>query len=143
VPLKLYFAYGSNLDADQMRARCPSSSPGFRARLAHHRLDFTHYSSRWKGGAADVVPHSEMDVWGMIYELDEADLILLDAYESGYDRKLFDVRDDAGGLHVATSYSVRDKRTFTPSEIYLNKMLHWGEHWGLPPDYIERMRRFR
>ncbi len=143
MPKKLYFAYGSNLDADQMRLRCPSSTPGFRACLDYHRLDFTHYSMRWQGGAADVVADSETQVWGFVYALAESDLMLLDVFESGYNRQLFEVRDDLGRLHTVTSYSVREKRNFTPSEIYLNRMLRWGAHWGLPSDYLERIRRFR
>ena len=43
-PAPLYFAYGSNLDAEQMKARCPTARPLRTARLADHRLGFTHYS---------------------------------------------------------------------------------------------------
>ena len=43
----LYFAYGSNLDPEQMASRCPSARVAFLARLADHRLDFTYFSTRW------------------------------------------------------------------------------------------------
>ena len=139
---RLYFAYGSNLDADQMRARCPSSRGLFRARLPHHRLDFTYYSSRWSGGAADVVPHSDHEVWGVVYELDEEDLVRLDRYEGGYDRVHLEVTDDAVAVHRITSYAVRHKYSFSPHRAYLEKMLTWGDHWGLPPAYLSALRRF-
>ncbi len=136
----LYFAYGSNLDADQLSQRCPSSKGLFRAVLRHYRLDFTHFSSRWVGGAADVLPHSGAVVWGVLYELDEADLDLLDHFERGYDRIALWVEDDSGHSHRAVSYTVREKHSFRPTEIYLEKILRWGERWRLPPTYLEALR---
>ena len=35
---ELYFAYGSNLDAEQMRARCPTARGLERARLRDHHI---------------------------------------------------------------------------------------------------------
>jgi gamma-glutamylcyclotransferase (GGCT)/AIG2-like uncharacterized protein YtfP len=139
----LYFAYGSNLDADQLATRCPTSEARFRARLRDHRLDFTHFSSHWVGGAADVLPHSGDEVWGFVYEMDETDLTLLDRFEGGYDRVVLWVEADDGRDHRTISYTVRNKHTFTPTEVYLEKMLRWGEHWELPPGYLARLRTFR
>ena len=136
-----YFAYGSNLDARQFEERCPSARGLFRARLAHHRLDFTYFSSRWVGGAADVLPHSDSHVWGVVYELDERELLRLDRFERGYDRVALRVMDDANVEHPVVSYTVREKRSFRPTDIYLEKLLHWGEHWRLPGEYLEDLRR--
>ncbi len=94
----LYVAYGSNLDADQMRERCPGAEPRFRARLHDHRLDFTHYSRRWSGGAADVRPHASGIVWGVVSALSADHLPALDAFEGGYLRVQLEVEDD-GSLH--------------------------------------------
>jgi len=136
-----YFAYGSNLDARQFAKRCPSATGLFRARLPHHRLDFTYYSSRWVGGAADVLPHSHGQVWGAVYELDPPDLVRLDRFERGYQRVVLHVLDDEEREHLVTSYTVREKRSFRPTDIYLDKMLRWGEHWRLPDEYLEELRR--
>ena len=135
-----YFAYGSNLDADQMRKRCPSSLPIGRAQLAHHRIDFTHFSRRWQGGAADVVPHSGASVWGVVYELDESDLTRLDRSATGYDRVFLRVEIAAGELEDAISYTVRSKGSYHPTRVYLEKMLRWGEHHELPHDYLAALR---
>ena len=137
----LYFAYGSNLDAEQLEQRCPSSRPLFRARLRDHRLDFTYFSSRWGGGAADVLPHSDAEVWGVVYALDGPDLRHLDRFERGYERVLLWVESDAGERHIVTSYTVRLKRNFRPTELYLEKMLRWGERWDLPAEYLARLRQ--
>ncbi len=139
----LYFAYGSNLDEDQLQARCPSARSLFRARLRHHRLDFTHFSSRWRGGAADVVAHFGETVWGLAYELDEADLGGLDRYEGGYERVLLTIEDDEGRALLATTYSVRSKRTFLPTRVYRDKLVQCGERWSLPPDYLTRIRTMK
>ena len=139
----LYFAYGSNLDAEQLRARCPSSSSRFAARLRPHRLDFTHYSTRWTGGAADVLPHSGEEVWGVVYELDEGDLTLLDRFESGYERVTLSVEAEDGASHAVITYMVRQKRNFLPSDIYLDKILRWGERWELPAEYLASLRQVR
>ena len=136
-----YFAYGSNLDARQLEKRCPSSRGLFRARLPHHRLDFTYYSTHWVGGAADVLPHSDSDVWGVVYELDAAELVRLDRFERGYERVPLRVLDDSGNELDVVSYCVREKHSFRPTDIYLDKLLRWGEHWQLPQAYLDELRR--
>jgi hypothetical protein len=140
----LYFAYGSNLDGRQMRERCPSSLPLCRARLPGHSLDFTYYSTRWKGGAADVVPcsedvASENVVWGVVYQLDVEELALLDRYEIGYDRVPIAVIDDRDRVHPVLSYSVREKGRFAPSDVYLQKLISWGRRWRFPDTYLEKL----
>jgi hypothetical protein len=104
----LYFAYGSNLDAEQMKARCPTARALRIARLADHRLDFTHYSKRWSGGAADVLPAPGRSVWGLVYEMGPDDFARLDPFESGY-RRIALALDAGGEPLAATSYTVVEK----------------------------------
>ena len=76
-----YFAYGSNLDEAQMKLRCPGLkviSPGC---LRDYRLDFTHFSSGWSCGVADVVESEEGEVWGVVYEITQQNLESLDSDE--------------------------------------------------------------
>ena len=47
-----YFAFGSNLDQEQMRARCPSAKLLGPAVLPGHALAFAGYSHRWGGAVA-------------------------------------------------------------------------------------------
>jgi hypothetical protein len=138
--MPLYFAFGSNLDADQMAQRCPGARAGFRARLADHRIAFTYPSRRWGGGAADILPAPGQDVWGLVWELAEGQLEVLDRYEQGYRRVELEVLDAAGRPHRATSYSVRDKGAHRPTRPYLDKMLRWGERWEFPEDYLALLR---
>ncbi len=136
-----YFAYGSNLDAEQMRKRCPSSQPVERARLDDHRLDFTHWSRRWQGGTADVVREPGATVWGVLYRLHVHDLEFLDRFESGYARIHVCVEGASGNRQEAHSYSVREKASHAPCEAYLARMLDWGERWTFPESYLEDLRQ--
>ena len=106
----LYFAYGSNLDLDQMRERLPDVRVVGLALLRDHRLTFPLYSQRWSGGAAGVAHEHGATVWGVLYELSEADIAALDVYEGWkgagdhhnlYDRDLASVeltRPDDGSV---------------------------------------------
>ncbi len=139
----LYFAFGSNLDAEQMAERCPGSRPLFRARLPGHRLDFTHLSQRWGGGAADILPAESHEVWGVIYALEPGHLDALDRFEAGYRRVSLGVHADDAIAHAVTSYQVRMPGRHAPSRAYLEKMLRWGERWQLPGDYLGALRAIR
>jgi hypothetical protein len=65
----LYFAYGSNLDFDQMSERCPSARFVAIAELPHHRLAFTRRSKNRNCGVADAVPDVSQSVWGVVYAI--------------------------------------------------------------------------
>jgi gamma-glutamylcyclotransferase len=77
----LYFAYGSNLDEAQMRARCPGAQCVGTAVLPDHALVFDGHSRLWGGAVANVVPAASARVHGLVYRLEHADLVALDRYE--------------------------------------------------------------
>ena len=138
---ELYFAYGSNLDEQQMRERCPGSRALFRALLRGHRLDFTYLSAaRWGGGTADIVPETGATVFGLVYAMGDGDFARLDAFEAGYRRVELQVEDDAGAAFAVTSYSVREKGSFAPHELYLGKILREAERLRFPEEYLARLR---
>ncbi len=77
---KLYFAYGSNMNKDQMNARCPRSKALAIAELSEHRFLI---NSR---GVATVIPYSEHSVYGIIWLLSDGDEDNLDYYEGVKDK---------------------------------------------------------
>jgi hypothetical protein len=79
----LYFAFGSNLDPDQMKVRCPGHRVVGMAALRDHKLIFPTYSPGWDGGVASLQLSHGNDVWGILYDLTDDDLRSLDGYE-GY-----------------------------------------------------------
>ena len=83
----LTFAYGSNMDCGQMKDRCPSVSFVCVAVLRDYRLCFPRKSKKRDCGVAGVERGEGCNVWGVVYEINEADVGNLDATE-GYRNKM-------------------------------------------------------
>lgn len=99
----LYFAFGSNLDTAQMRARCRHAVVERRAVLHGYRLAFTGYSVLRGGGVATVIEAEGDAVEGLLYRLTDADLVELDKYEGhpGFYRRVRVTVEDARGAQVS------------------------------------------
>ncbi len=103
----LYFAYGSNLDDEQMRARCAGARVVGRAVLPNHALAFGGFSHRWGGAVASVVRAKGASVEGLLYELGDVDLRALDRFEGhpfAYERVVRLVLDEHGRRRRVTTY---------------------------------------
>jgi len=140
-----YFAYGSNLAPRIMEQWCPGAEYLGPARLDGFRLAFLRRSTRWKAGAADVVPQDGHAVWGALYAVGDAELDALDAKEfvaaSGYRRREVVVEHDGSRVAAAT-YEVVDKALdeLTPKAEYLALMLEGATERRLPGEWIEHLR---
>ena len=150
----LYFAYGSNLDPEQMRSRCPSHRVVGLAALRDHRLVFPLYSQRWGGGVASVQLAHGSTVWGLVYDLTDADLAVLDGYEGFrgpgdqhnlYDRDAMKVEltradDDSFPRTVrAAIYVARPSNPSPPSRRYLDAILRGAQSHRLPEEYVTKI----
>jgi gamma-glutamylcyclotransferase (GGCT)/AIG2-like uncharacterized protein YtfP len=80
--LPLCFAYGSNMDADAMRARCPGASLIGRARLPRHRR------AAMREGYLTVVRDPRGEVRGLLWDVPLSAMPALDRYE-GVARRLY------------------------------------------------------
>ena len=135
-----YFAYGSNLDLHQMKRRCPSSKLISKGSLSDHRLTFNRYSSGWGGGVADVIQAKDSKVWGLIFEISDADLERLDRYEGCYkDQKSLYERWKAvidtpnGQVCDVWIYTVIEKQRFVqPTLEYLQIIKDAAVKWNFP-----------
>lgn len=104
--MPLYFAYGSNMNIDQMRERCPDSRYFGKAFLEDHQIAFTRYSSKWQSAVADILVKPGKIVWGILYNISIEDLQKLDRHEGHpgvYIRKQLVVNKIA-----ADSFSIED-----------------------------------
>ncbi len=135
----LYFAYGSNMEKEQMQRRCPNHKFVSVARLDHYTLAFTRYSDRWDGGVADLLPERGKVVHGVLYEITLEDLKLLDQY-TGYPHCY--LRGDVilettskEKLPAMTYFAVR-QGVLKPSRRYLEQILKGARSYHLPKDYI-------
>ncbi len=117
-----YFAYGSNLDAAQMRARCPSARLLGAAMLDGYRLGFAGQSAAWGGGGvATVVRDREAHVPGLLWALTDEDLDRLDRFEGhpvAYERRRLLVTLPEGDRRRAHVYVKDPTERATPTEAY-------------------------
>jgi gamma-glutamylcyclotransferase (GGCT)/AIG2-like uncharacterized protein YtfP len=145
-----YFAYGSNMDWNQMRRRCPSARFIGVAVLPDHRLAFTRLSTTRGCGVADAVEHKRRRVWGAVFDIDEGDLHRLDDSE-GYQpgrrtnsywrrsRQVLLEGDKTKPLTAAVYFAERQPHPPPPSKLYKALILRGAEHWKLPAAYIKTL----
>ena len=128
-----YFAYGSNLNRQQMRERCPDSQTRFIATLHHYKLVFVGWSRQRRGGAASIRAFRDEKVMGGIYEVSEECLKRLDRYEGpDYQRSNVKVNDEDNELiEAVTHINVRQAEETRPSPEYLSVIQQGYKDWGL------------
>lgn len=144
--MPLYFAYGSNMDLALMKQRCPASELIDIGKLIGYRLDFTHYSSGWESGVADIVSDNEYEVWGLVYQLSKSDLDSLDRHE-GYP----DIYNRFKTVIITRNnikanvwvYSVVTKGNFKPTKAYLDIIKTSASIYQFPSNYIEYLNKIK
>lgn len=75
---KLYIAYGSNMDEEQMANRCPDAQLLGTAEVEGYRLLFKGSKT---GAYATIEPEEECRVPVLVWKISEADEKMLDRYE--------------------------------------------------------------
>jgi cation transport regulator ChaC len=123
----LYWAYGSNLDRAQMRARCRGAVAEVSAVLRGYRLAFGGFSDRWDGGVATLERDPNGRVDGVLYRVTVADLLALDRFEGRphvYERMRVSLGDALGRRRRAQTYVMPPPTYETePSLAYLGTIL--------------------
>ncbi|WP_353116171.1 gamma-glutamylcyclotransferase family protein [Nitratidesulfovibrio sp.] len=143
------FAYGSNMNPAQLRARC-STLPRVVAvaRLSDHRLSFHGHTRIWDGGLETVAAAQGEEVWGVVLELTFTDLGRLDAWQDArldgagsYFHYPATVTDAEGCLHHVLLYK-KDVlgKAVPPSREYLDFIARGAEEGSLPAAYLARLR---
>ena len=139
-----YFAYGSNLNLEQMQGRCPDCEPIAPAIAWGYELTFKGSSGY---GVADIQPKDDDFVPGAIYKVSEADRDELDSYEGYprlYDRHVIQVvRKDTGEVVEAFVYRMLNhyKQT-TPGQWYFSIIRDGYWDWDMGA-YIDRLEQAR
>lgn len=128
-----YFAYGSNLNINQMLRRCVDAEFVAPLRLPGFRLVFR--------GVADIVPADSPDqcVEGAVYKISEADEFELDVYEGFrrnaphaglYRKEAFAARLD-GEIIEIMYYTMNRGHITAPSSHYFETILQGFRDWEL------------
>jgi gamma-glutamylcyclotransferase (GGCT)/AIG2-like uncharacterized protein YtfP len=138
-----YFAYGSNLNPEQMAARCPGHRVIGRARLLEHAIRFRGEGHDWEGAVASVEPEPGSTVFGALFALTPGHYAALDDYE-GCDEGLYArvervVIDETGRPVRALTYVMRADPPGLPSRRYVDAIVRGMRHHDLPADAIAAM----
>ena len=142
-----YFAYGSNMNLEQIRSRCSRPAAVAVARLADHRLAFYGHTETWDGAMETVEPTPGHEVWGVIFRLSRLDWERLDEWQGArldgagqYFHFPLTVTDLDGQEHSVRLYK-KDVQgePRDPSREYLEHIVRGATENGLPAHYIEAL----
>ncbi len=136
-----YFAYGSNMNQQQMQQRCPASRFTRKARLEGFRFVYDGYSRTREGAVANILESHAPGamVWGGLFEITGDDLAALDRYEGyprSYQRRIITVRDKQGTAYETIIYYRTGKDLGRPSEHYRAIVIEGAEQCQLPGSYV-------
>jgi len=138
-----YFAYGSNLDVDQMGARTEAICTALRCRLPQYLLVFNKLPDAGIGAFASIIADKASSVWGVAYLCDEEAIARLDRREGvatgHYRHENVDVVTDAGDVLHAMTYVAGDDHTregLRPRSEYLRTIIAGARQHALPREYV-------
>jgi phage replication-related protein YjqB (UPF0714/DUF867 family) len=138
MPTHAYFAYGSNLSAVQMAARCPDATDPQPAMLADHDWLIN------ERGVATVEPFDGSHVHGVVWRVSDRDLATLDSAEGvpvRYRRDRMIVHTEDGPAH-AWVYIDHRVEPGAPRPGYLERIIDGAMHHGLPHRWLEFLNRW-
>ena len=138
--MQYYFAYGSNLNVEQMKNRCPNCEVVCNANLKGYKLDFTGYSVSRGCCVATINPHSKSEVWGKVYKLTYKDLKNLDKYEGHpyfYQRiKIKVLNENKNEIEVISYKIIKNTGFVKPSLEYISIIIEAAKKHKFPKKYI-------
>ena len=105
MPERLYFAYGSNINLDQMERRCPNAEVAGPVTLNGYRLLFR--GGYPNNGVATIAPDPTKQVKGLLWRLTQECEQSLDHYEGFphfYGKETVTVMDKAGNEYTVMAY---------------------------------------
>lgn len=147
----MYFAFGSNLSEKQMAERMPSFKKIANAKLKGYELSFPRAckSERWDyKGIASIREKEGAEVQGVVYELTELGIHIMDWYEETdkgiYERITVNVETEQGEMEVITYRCIEEEAHYIqPCEKYINQIIDSAKYHGLPVEYLESLEIFR
>ena len=127
---RLYIAYGSNINLEQMANRCPNSKIVSKEMLKGYELEFR--------GVATIVPNDKSEVPILIWEIDGRDEHSLDRYEGFpnlYRKELFEIEVD-GEKKECMAYLMNKGQISPPTSYYYNVINQGYEANGMDTSYL-------
>ena len=115
MPDKYYFAYGSNINLNQMERRCPNATVVEPVVLPDHELLFRGNSSGC--GVATIRPKKGSQVHGLLWRITDRCERSLDIYEGFphlYKKAPVTVKNSKGENISVTAYVMTNERNLAP-----------------------------
>ena len=140
----LYFSYGSFLDSKTLRRHCPEAVYKGKAMLPNWEVQFNFLSRTYKGGVTGIEPATAKLVRGVLYDVNDKELLHLDSIEGVpdgiYYRQTIYVVDEFGKAVKAETYrTTNPKGPFKPMKRYIDLMISGAKEHGLDLDYIRQL----
>lgn len=127
---RLYLAYGSNINLEQMARRCPNSKVIGTAMIPDYELEFR--------GIATIVPKKGAEVPVLMWEIDQQDEINLNHYEGFprlYRKEIFEMEVN-GKIREGMAYLMNYKGIAPPTAQYYNGIKKGYEDNGMDTKYL-------
>ena len=133
----LYFAYGSNINLEQMGYRCPDATVIGPVTLENYELLFR------RGGFATIAPCEGGKVHGLLWSITpecERSLDRYEGYPRFYDKRIVTVRDGEGRSLSDMAYIMdeRFREPMLPTTTYYNGILEGYRQNGLPVTALKK-----
>ena len=140
---KLYFAYGSNINLEQMEYHCPAAKAVGPVILENYELLFR--GNTRGNGVATIAPREGSKVHGLLWWITPACEQSLDFYEGYprlYEKEQVTVRDDKGRQFTVMAYVMTgDERWMSPtmpSAFYYRGIQDGYRQNGLPVEGLKK-----
>lgn len=153
-----YFAYGSNMDKDDLDKWCVKHNHPIvefldtnPARLSGYKLCFNHFSKGRDAGAANIMECNNSIAYGLLISLKVCYKSTLESKEGSpycYNECFVDIETFKGVVEkdVLTFKLLKEKERKEhqpPSNYYMNLILKNAEKYKFPPDYINYLRSLK
>ena len=137
--MRLYFAFGFNMDRAHMEELCRGAEALGAARLDHHQFFIAH------AGYASIAPKRGASVYGIVWKVAAPHIAKLDQYESvaaGLYRLAAIPVHHGERLLRALVYIATDARPGRPKPGYQEGVVAAARVWQLPADYVHGLETF-
>ena len=142
----LYFAYGSNMNEDELIEESVNILERRRVILRNYKIAVTRNSKKHNGGVLDIIPRDGEIVEGVLYDVPDNDKSKIDKKEGvcdgAYEPITVSIEDYEGQvINDVISYQVCDKIDAKPaSKEYKDSVLRGACEHGLSDDYKEKLK---
>jgi len=124
----------------EKKIRIPNLSNPRSFRLEGYKLGFTRYSENRGGGVADIISKPGDFCWGVVFDVGQSDLYILDKKEGVKDGSY---RRVMLPNYMVTYEVVQKEKFIQPSNKYVDIIIEGARRYSLPPDWIGYLKSFK